>query len=392
MAREELAVVREPNGAKRVLLTINGQEVSWCWIVPLTIRIGAATVRMDGIGGVETVPEHRMKGYSRRVLTRAVEEMRAGDAGISMLYGISNYYHRFDYVTAGPEYALFVPGAASGVDIPPGWTLREFGPQDLPAVRRIYDESTLSATGAAVRTPESHVWQKLLEVPGNYPRDECWVAVSPSGQVEGYAWRARWCWPVREVLEREFPNTLPFGEVIASSPGAADALLAWCRQRAKEEGKEEALLMAPPDSAIGNAARYIDCRMVQLYSANGGSMIRLLDTKRLLLALQPELQRRVQRTAWSERCVLTVCTELGEATLQVVPGLVRVMDKVDDSASPSHFTVHLQGTLLARLAMGFAPASDLCARAGATLQERILALLDTLFPTRYPHMYLPDRY
>ncbi len=392
MVNEEIAVYQEQDGAKRVVLAINGEEVSWCWIVPLVIRIGVATVRMDGIGGVETKPEHRLKGYSRRVLTRSMEEMRAGDAGISMLYGISNYYHRFEYVTAGPEYGVFLHGADVDAPLPGGWTVREFTPQDLPAVQRIYDEATALATGTAVRTEQCRVWQKLLEVPGNYPQDECWVAVAPSGQVEGYAWRARWCWSVREILEREFPQTLSFGEVIALTPASADALLAWCRRRAGEEGKEEVLLMVPPDSTVGIAARYTDCRMVQMFSSNGGSMVRLLEARRLLCALAPELTRQIRLASWTEPCLLTLSTELGAGTLEITPDSVRVLGEGDSAAGLPHYTVQISGRVLARLAVGFAPAGDLCARAGIEMPQKVASLLETLFPVRYQHMYLPDRY
>ncbi len=392
MVDEQITICMEQNGAKRVVFSVNGEDASWCWIVPFTIRIGMALVRMDGIGGVETKPEHRMKGYSRRVLARAMEEMRAGDAGISMLYGISGYYHRFDYVTAGPEYAVFVPGADGEVPLPDGWSVREFKPADLPAIRRIYDDQTALATGTAVRTENARVWQKLQETPGNYPQDECWVAVSPSGQVEGYAWRARWCWSVREILEREFADTLPLGEVIADCPDAADALLALCRRRAKEEGKEEALMMMPPDSTMANAVRYIDCRMVQLFTDNGGSMVRLLEAGRLLKALEPELSRQVQRSGWSHPCLLKISTELGEATLKVTEDSVRVLTAGADESNHPQYNVTLPGRVLARLAVGFARASDLCARAGVAVPDPVLYLLETLMPTRYQHMYLPDRY
>jgi len=59
MATEEIDV-RQENGARRVILTINGEEASECWIIPLTIRVGTATVRMDGIGGVATTTYHQL--------------------------------------------------------------------------------------------------------------------------------------------------------------------------------------------------------------------------------------------------------------------------------------------------------------------------------------------
>ncbi len=390
MSLEEISV-RQENGAKRVVLSVDGEEASECWIIPLSIRIGAATVRMDGIGGVATKPEHRMKGYASRVLHRAIEEMTAGDAAITMLYGISNFYHRFSYVTAGPEYAVFLYDVRRDEPLPAGWAVREFTPQDLPDVQSIYERATALATGAVVRTLGSRTWQKLLEAPGNYPQDECWVAVSPQGAIEGYAWRARWCWSVRDILEREFPDVLVFGEVIAVTPGAADALLALCRRRAAEEGKGEALLPVPPDSLVAVAARYTDARHVQLYSANGGSMVRVLSVERLLRALEPELNRKVRQCGQKVMaCLITFRTELGEGTLAIDEDGVR---SVRQQAETRHsYIVRLPQGTLARLALGFAPAEDLCARLPEPLAEEVVSLLKLLFSVGYQHAYLPDRY
>lgn len=388
MAREEIVISQEQNGAKRIILAVDGENASWCWIVPFTIRVGCATVRMDGIGGVETKPEHRLKGYARRVLWRAVEEMSVGDAGITMLYGIRDFYHRFGYVTAGPEYWLFLYNVQAQSPLPAGWSVREFTAQDLSAVQRIYEEATALSTGVAMRSAQSSVWHRLLETPGSYPQDECWVAVSPAGEIAGYLWRARWCWSVRLILEREFPDALCFGEAVALTPGAASALLAFCRRRAREERKEEALLPVPPDGVLAFTARYTDCRMVQIYSASGGSMARVLDARRLLRALEPELSRQICGAGNADTRWLTIRTEVGEVLLRVSPDGVEV---TADAGEPHDVVVLPQGTL-ARLVLGFAPARDLCAHLSQPPSAEVVSVLERLFPVRYQHMYLPDRY
>jgi len=390
VSHEEITIRPEGN-AQHVVLCVDGEEASECWIVPLTIRLGVATVRIDGIGGVATKPAYRLRGYASRVLRRALEEMTAGEAALTMLYGIPNFYHRFGYVTAGPEYALFLYDVQREEPLPSGWQVRQFTPPDLPAVQRLYEQATALATGAVVRGEDSQTWRQLLETPGKYPQDECWVAVSPAGNVEGYAWRARWCWSIWDVLEREFPEALPFGEVVAGTPGAADTLLALCSRRAAEEGKEEALIPVPPDSVVALAARYRNARHVQLYSANGGSMVRTLDVQRLLRALQPELNRLIRQAGYAEPpCCLTIRTELGEGTLCLHEDGVTLGEPA--SSGSERFVVEMSQGTLARLALGFAPAEDLCARLETPIPERVVALLSLLFPPRYQHAYLPDRY
>ena len=83
-----IVTVDHPGGTRDLLLLLDGQQVSRVVIVPMLMRIGAAVVRMDGIGGVSTEEEFRNRGYSRRVMETAVEQMRRGDAALSTLFGI----------------------------------------------------------------------------------------------------------------------------------------------------------------------------------------------------------------------------------------------------------------------------------------------------------------
>src|SRR4051812_4946843 len=152
-----IVFINHPSGTSDVLLQFDGRQVSRVVIVPMLMRIGAAVVRMDGIGGVGTEEEFRNRGYSRRVMEHCVEIMRSGDGAISTLYGIEDFYPKFGYTTAGPEHTVGVPlpdDAAEIPPIPPGWTFRPLAPDDLPAVMRIYHQTTKTATGALRRHEE----------------------------------------------------------------------------------------------------------------------------------------------------------------------------------------------------------------------------------------------
>src|SRR5437868_6051335 len=110
----EIAFEEQPSGDTRAELRVDGRSVSRIFIVPFTLRVGAATLQMDGIGGVETEKEHRRRGYSRRVLEATVEWMRQRDAALSMLYGIPDFYPKFGYATAGPDHSIELPGPFDG--------------------------------------------------------------------------------------------------------------------------------------------------------------------------------------------------------------------------------------------------------------------------------------
>src|SRR5438552_11400068 len=147
----QLTFRAEPDGSTRVDLMSGDRSISWLWIVPLTIRIGKAAVRMDGIGGVNTREEFRRRGYSRRVLEASVERMRQGDAALSMLYGIPNFYPKFGYATVGPDHSISLTRVTDPSPLPAGWQVRPFAPADLPAVRDLYDHGTAGGVGPAVR-------------------------------------------------------------------------------------------------------------------------------------------------------------------------------------------------------------------------------------------------
>src|SRR5829696_4320539 len=149
-----IATANHPSGTRDVLLQLHGRQVSRVVIVPMVMRIGAAVVRMDGIGGAGTEEGFRNRGYSRRVMERAIEEIRRGDAALSTLFGIEDFYQKFGYETTGPEYTVVLPLEDTGAPtraLPRGWRFRPLTVGDMSAVKWLYHANTRRATGALVR-------------------------------------------------------------------------------------------------------------------------------------------------------------------------------------------------------------------------------------------------
>ncbi|NLH98506.1 MAG: GNAT family N-acetyltransferase, partial [Chthonomonadales bacterium] len=279
-----LLLTPEPDGrSTRVELVVCARSVSRCWIVSQRIRIGAAVVRMDGIGGVGTDESERHKGYASRVLDAAMRRMLAGDAALTMLYGIPDFYRRFGYVPAGPEH--FVRLSSADCALPSGWTSRPLRTADLPTVHSIYEAETSRAVGPAVRTAACYALRQLraaAESPSASDGDVCRVVLDPDGDLGGYVWRGNGFWAT-EILERETPDSLIISEALAISAPAADAVLAVCRQWAHEVAARtgrpvtSALISAPHDGRMAAAARRTDAELVRRYVRCGGSMARILD-------------------------------------------------------------------------------------------------------------------
>jgi predicted acetyltransferase len=391
----EIVIRAESEGGEtQVSLMVDGKRVSWLSIVPFSLRIGAATVRMDGIGGVGTDSHHRHRGYSRRVLEAAVAHMRQGDGALSMLYGIPDFYPKFGFATAGPDYLVILNDLERDNALPTGWIVRDFVPTDLPAMQALYTHCTHRAVGTAVRSAEGGVWSHLTGKAEDDEPDACRVILGPDGKLHGYVWRARWCWYVKHKLETDFREALVLGEVMANGSLAADAVLAACRQWAQAESEQrkvkQVVLAFPPEGPLAAAAMRQYARFQQNYSACGNSMARVLDVTRLLRSIAPELHARLQTAQSRFVGTLTFQTDIGDATLQIDPDTVTVVSV--SAPSEDALRIRLPQMELARLALGAFSPDDLLARLPDLPSAKAATLLTTLFPLRFPHMHLPDRY
>jgi hypothetical protein len=381
----------EVPGQTKAELFVEGKAVSHLYVVPFTVRVGRATVRMDGIAGVGTDREHRNKGYSRRVIEATIEHMTRGDAALTMLYGIPDFYPKFGYATAGADhyvYLTYLWSKRTPTRLPNGWTARPFAKDDLPAVRRLYDLNTArdSTVGAALRPADSAVWHALLssaETAAAGTPEGCRVAVDSAGEVRAYAWRGTRFW-YASMLERRHRHAFILSEVMADGPASADAIVVACRLWARERSEgngdpfRHVLVSQPPEGPVAAAAALTDARTTQRTSATGESMARILDVDRLISSLAPELRARLADSLTPPLNTLRFVTDLGESTLSL--------------GGQGALTAHLPSTTLAQLALGAHDPADLLARLPTPPDPQTHAVLLALFPKRNQHMYVPDRY
>lgn len=409
----QLVVEAQPSGTSELLLELDGSRVSRIVIIPTLMRIGAAVVRMDGIGGVETQEEFRNRGYSRRLLETALARMTAGDAALSTLFGIQDFYQKFGYETAGPEYTVALPVEDTGSAInalPPGWRVRALAEGDLPALMRLYHANTRRATGALVRNDNGddpaeterlagcnhdarkiglRAWNKLrnlLVEPGD---DACRVLLDESGEIAAYAWLGDRNWWMF-VRRRDEPEGFHLAEAMARDATAADALLAACRHWAGESGGDhnEIAFAIPPEGPLAAAATYEGGSTRSVYTRGGDFMGRVLDLDRLIDQMLPEFSARVAAARLSFRGWLTFETELGQASLFIGPDGV----SLDGSSAASKLTVALPQATLARLCLGGYDPQDVIARLPDPVEPQAADLLLSLFPRRHPHIYSMDRF
>ncbi len=383
--RGVIRIDREDDGNSKVSLELDGVIVSWTLVVPMTIRIGTATVRMDGIGGVETLEDHRNLGYSRRVLDAALACMQAGDAPLTTLYGIPDYYPRWGYATIGPEGGIRLSRLDRDHELQPGLAVRAARLTDVSRIKTLYADATRDAIGALVRPDGIASWA-ALERSIEENEDQCRVIVDDTDDVLAYAWRARECWWI-ETREREDPDGLHIGEAFAMTPRAADAMLAALRQWASEDGKQHADIHQPLLGTIGMSARLQDTASLVLSFRDAQFMGRSIGIDPLMRAIEPELAARWSRSArdWTGR--LRFRTGEDEVGITLTPATCLV-DMTDDSTDA--IIVDLAPGDVARLVFGSFPPIEFLNRAGVA--RDIIDVLAVLFPEQAPYIYPADRF
>lgn len=268
------------------LATEAGEPVAELEAVSFRQRFGAVAVAAEGIGGVETRPEFRRRGYMGRLLRRSLSGMKRRVDIAFVSDGIEGVYEKFGFVSAASEGRLIVPvrtversvGGVPGAVVP---GVRNGTSADLPAMIRLYNT-------AHARRPWTHErqadWNRLVPETTWKPGSRTLIAQT-RGAVSGYA-----------VLEgRAFGDPLgtpAVDELVAADAEAARLLLTavagvcWQR-RLSEFGVRE-----PSDSLVGRVARGMGCTYQERFPPSGGMMAAILNRSELLRRLEPELRRR----------------------------------------------------------------------------------------------------
>ncbi len=136
----------------RLSLQLAGDEVGALWTVKLRMRIGSAKVRTGGIKNVNTAEKHRLKGYASGGMQAAFELMKNSGYGMSILFGIPDFYHRFGYAAVFPESWLYVKTTDLLRAEARGATQNMKRKTDLPEMLRWYNRNNSERTGSVIRT------------------------------------------------------------------------------------------------------------------------------------------------------------------------------------------------------------------------------------------------
>ena len=260
-------------------LILEEKTVSGLAVWDLEMRIGVASVRMGGIGGVGTDDKHRNKGYSRRVLENSNAWMEAEGFDCATLFGIPDYYPKFGYgvclLDCGWEVRTREAERANLT-----LTVRPSTEDDLPVLRDLYAANSATLTGSIVRGEKTRWFAKGSRY--GHPAEGV-VFTDASGQVVAYAAR-----------DKEEDRVMVC-EVGASSPEQFESVLRWAADRAVELRLEKITFQLPPGSLLADFLTQYGAKQTNRFPRQAGGMGRLLNLNAFLEKTLPEWTRRASQ-------------------------------------------------------------------------------------------------
>ncbi len=374
--RGNITIEQRQEGRSRFFqLHYEGKPVSRLWVHDLEVRFGEAVLRMGGIGGVETEEAYRKRGFARRLLETACDYMREAGFDVAGLFGIPNFYERWGFVPALPEYRVTVPRShLESATL--SFQVANFEPEHRLEVLRIYEENNRYRFCSVVRRPEQ--WNGFPIGAGWFVKADVKVFITNDRQVVGYL-------SLDDVAERT-----TVAEVGYATPAVFESMAAFLCQRAQEFGHDLITLHLPPDHLFALYLRRYGCTVQQEFFRSGDGMMRIVNLEQTMQKMQEELTRRWRTAPFRPQVKgVAIVTDIGTVTIAtegeritVVPGRVAEATGI----------VEMPQEKLTQLLTGYQVIDSFCTDPAVRCDEAVKPLLRTLFPPAYPYIWWADRF
>lgn len=353
----------------KLVLIVDGRDVSSLTVVDFQQQIGSGVVRMGGVAGVGTHRDHRLRGYSRRVMESSLAWMRREGFDTAMLYGIPSFYPKFGYAQAFPGVACSLAVRDAERAAPHGHRFVAFRPKKhLRAVLRMYHANIAGHTGPTRRDPKH--WRPFRKGVEHGTKAVCKVALDGRGRPAGY------------VVYDAGHLTATIIEVGFATPGALPDILRAAARRAVRQRLERIQLLLPEDDAFVEFCKPLGLRKEVTYRPGGGGQVRLIRIPTALEKLSRELGPRTTGTGR-----LTIRTNLDDVGLSWSSGRLSVGPPRRDGPR-----ARLPQWALAQMLYGYRDARALAADGTLTASRQAVAALTALLPLRPHYQHVVDHF
>ncbi len=362
---------RDLDGSHRRELIIGDKAISYVATRHYDLRIGCSVVSMRGVTSVHTDAAHRKRGYARRLMTESIEYMKEQGYSVSVLFGISDFYHKFGYATCLAFYRLQI-ATRDAERAQPSLETRPATDEDIAAIRAIYNETNRCRTGSVVRGDD---WGGF-EARRNY---QVVVTTGRNGQVNGYAVIA----PTKTVVE-----VMEIGRQLGPAQiSIFQSLLAYFAQLAIERRCGEVTVRVPPDHPFAIFSRRYGCQTTGIYPYNTDGMGRIIRLDILFEQVSSELNRRLRLFSLPTTLHLDIVTDVGEIGVSIENEQLTV-----GGPNGRGGRLELPQAILTQLLFGYRNIDDVIDQSDVRAHEDLLPVLRTLFPVGCPYMWEPDRF
>jgi predicted acetyltransferase len=333
---------------QRLLAKVDGRVVSHAHLTEREIRYGNATIPVNGVMWVGTLPEFRGLGFAQNLMRLADERARATIRPLQVLTtGMPQFYRPLGWGVCGratfaQALSRNLPQVSDGVvEGRTGfWHVRPWRQVELSDLMALYDAQYASVTGTVSRSEE--YWRWLI---GRKYAHVIWVACQGDA-VRGYAF-------VKDYRILEIASD-------PTQPQALKALLGRVRAEALERAYPQVTVHAPMNHPVIEAFQDAGGRLIdQDVIDSNVSMYHIADLGRFLKCVLPELTHRVQSAGAATPVELGITCEDQRWLVHIEGKHSRIEP---DKLSRRHLT--LSPSTLVRLLMGHASVDALAGEEG----------------------------
>ena len=351
----------------------DGEIVSSLCLIPWKWNCDGALLEVGEMGIVGTAEKYRKRGLIRAQVGYFKQRLQERGCVVSAIQGIPGFYRQFGY-----EYALPLEGGyrleLRHVPTPqtPEHSVRAAAVGDIPALMSMYDEAVAPLS---MHTERSElIWRYLMT--RNDPADamyrETWIIEGADGAAEGYC----------RIPRHHFGTELVLDEASASRYATTLAILDHAKTLAQKRNQPGIRLNLPSSSPLVRIALSHGATNLGTYAWQ----IRVPDSARLLRALRPALQTRLDGSmfcAWTG--VVCVSFYTHGVALTFERGRLR---SVEACLPPADAQIRMPFAAFVPLAMGYRSADELRDQfPDVSVHGMWKLMLETLFPKRESFLY-----
>lgn len=351
-----------------------GEVVSSLCLIPWQWRYEDVVLKVGEMAVVGTKKKYRRRGLIRAQADYLKEQLRERGFHISQIQGIPYFYRQFGY-----EYTLPLQGGyrvelhqvpESKEDEEPDFICRPATAEDLPIIKRLYDEAAQDLQISVCR--DDAVWSYLLEHSiVTFVGFEQWVVECVDKGVIGYF----------HIEKYGFGSGVNVSEVSRLSYDAALAVLRQLKKLAAEREKPYIRLALPRNCVLMQTAQYHGAYDMGTYAWQ----IHIPDMARLLNTIGPILESRL---AGSPFAGLTGEVKLNFYRESVVLHFAEGKLKLVQSLDSGDGSIRVPPRAAVPLLLGYRSREELrdpWPDMGMPSKEAYL--MDVLFPKMTSHIY-----